>query len=203
MIDGRIRGSRVKITGLFPRHPRQVVTESKVLVCSLDPRFRESFGVDSKVYLRHYRHVDAVFSSSIRDLLGAIENGYDIVHLFSPLAPGGLLADSSDVTLLGSELIGNCCERDVKLLWIANENMPDDYVKGFKAAGRPLNLIMTISRNGTKFAGFLEKLLSRISSGETLPSAWAALVPQAEGPWQQDLPGCIFFAGRGDVKLIS
>jgi hypothetical protein len=187
---------------LFARHPQQIITESKVLVCCLDSGSREAFIADSEVYLRHYSLVD-VFSSGIGDLLGTIEKGYDIVHMFSRLKPGGLLADASDVTLPGSELIEKCCKRDVKLLWIANENNPDDYVKGFKAAGRPLNLIMTISRNGTKFTSFLEKLLSRISSGEALPAAWAALVPQAEGPWQRNLPGCIFFAGRANVKLAG
>ena len=174
-----------------------------MLVCSLDPSLRESFEADSSVYLRYYRHVDSAFFLGIRDLLEAIENRYDIVHLFGRLSSGGLLSDTSDATLLGTELIGKCCERDIKLLWIANENKTDDYVRGFKMTGKSLNLIMTINRNGTKFAGFLEKLLSRISGGEMLPVAWTALVPQAEGPWQQDLPGCIFFAGRADVKLLS
>jgi hypothetical protein len=174
-----------------------------VLVCNLDPRFRASFEADSSAYLLYYRRVDTVVLSSIRDLLGVIENGYDIVHLFGRLSPGGLLTDTTNATLLGSELIRKCCKRDVKLLWIANENEPDDYVRGFKATGKSLNLIMTISRNGAKFAGFLEKLLCRISGGEVLPAAWTALAPQAEGPWQSDLPGCIFVAGRGDVKLLS
>jgi hypothetical protein len=172
-------------------------------VCCLDPRFRESFDADREAYLRHYRRVDTLFSPGIRELFATIENGYDIVHLFSGLAPGGLLADACGATLVGSELIERCCDRDVKLLWIANQNKSDDYVKGFKAAGKPLNLIMTIDRNGLGFTSFLEKLLSSISSGETLPTAWASLVPQAEGPWQRDLPGCIFFAGRADARLLA
>jgi hypothetical protein len=145
--------------------------------------------------------VDAVFFSTISDLLGAIKNGYDIVHLFGPLAAGGLLTDASGETLLGTELIQKCCEGNVKLLWVANENKPDDYVRGFNA-GKPLNLIMTLSRCGSKFGEFLEKLLARMSSGETLPAAWTALAPQAEGPWQHDLPSCIFFAGRADVRFL-
>jgi hypothetical protein len=161
------------------------------------------FDADYEVYLRHYRHVDAIALSGIGELLAAIKSGYDIVHLFSHLAPGGLLVDACDATLIGSELIDKCSERDVKLLWIASENKADDYVKGFRVAGRPLNLILTMGRSGARFAGFLEKLLSRISNGETLPDAWAALVPQAEGPWQQDLPGCIFFAGRAGVRLLA
>ncbi len=189
-------------TDLFTRRTQKTVTGSKVLTSTIDPRFRESFDADSEVYMRHYRCVDALLLSGIAGLLGAIENSYDIVHLFSPLAPGGLLMDTGGMTLIGSELIERCCERDVKLLWIANENKAEDYVKGFRVAGKPLNLILTISRNGTRFTGFLDKLLSRIASGETLPVAWAALVPQANGPWQQDLPGCIFFAGRAGAKVL-
>ena len=171
-------------------------------MCSLDPACQEPFDTDRTIYVRHYQRVDAGFFSSIGDLLSTVENGYDIVHLFSPLAPGGLIVDIGGATLLGSELVKKCCEGNVKLLWIASDNRPDDYVKGVKAAGKPLNLIMTISRNGAKFGGFLEKVLDRISSGDTLPVAWTALVPQAEGPWQQDLPSCIFFAGRADVRLL-
>ena len=73
--------------------------------------------------------------------------------------------------------------------------------KGFGAAGKPLNLIMTISRNGANFEGFLEGLLSRVSHGSTLPSAWAAMAPQLPGSRQQALPSCIFFAGRPDARL--
>jgi hypothetical protein len=185
------------------RHPQQVVGESRVLVCALDSRFRESLDADSAVYLRHYRRTEAALFSGIGDLLRAIELGYDIIHLFSPLAPGGLLSDASAATLLGSDLIEKCCERDVKLLWIANDNKPDDYVKGFRAVGSPLNLIMTISRNKTYFGDFLENLLFRMSGGETLPIAWTALAPQAQGLWQECLPSCIFFAGRADVRLLS
>ena len=191
----------LRIMGLLTRRPCGIVTESKVLVCSLDTRFRDSLEADSSVYSKYYRGVRTVFFSRMSDLLRAIESGYDIVHLFSPLSPTGLVADGQSTTLSGTDLIGKCCESEVKLLWIANENEARDYVKGFNAAGKPLNLIMTISRNGAKFDRFLDELLSRVSSGETLPLAWVSLVPQAQGPWQQEVPGCIFHAGRAAVKL--
>lgn len=171
-------------------------------MCSIDSCFRESLESDSDVYSRHYPRVDAVFLSGIKELLKRIETGYDVVHFFGRFS-GGVLIDASGATLTGSELIEKCCGRDVKLLWIASENQADDYVKGFKAAGKTLNLIMTMSRNGTKFGEFLERLLLKVPAGETLPIAWAALVPQAAGPGHQDLPGCIFYAGRGDLKLLS
>jgi hypothetical protein len=146
--------------------------------------------------------VDAVILSGIWELLAAVERGYDIIHLFTNLEPSGLLVDHLGATLRGCELIEKCCERDVKLLWIANDNRPADYVKAFTVDGRPLNLIMTMGRGGAKFRALLDGLLHRISSGQTLPIAWAGLVPQACGSWQQGLPDCVFFAGRPDVKLL-
>lgn len=190
------------ITGLFAKRAEEIITDSKVLVCSLDPRFRDAFEVDLAVYLRHYRNVNAVPCSTIEGLRGTLA-GYDIVHLFCNISPDGAPVDWTHATLTGSDLINRCCKRDVKVLWIANENSADAYIKGFRAIGKPLNLVMTVCRNGMGFSKFLENLLSRISSGETLPVAWASLVPQADGPWQRDLPGCIFFAGRGGVKLLS
>jgi hypothetical protein len=65
-----------------------------------------------------------------------------------------------------------------------------------------LNLVMTINRNGPNFPNFLSKLLSRMSGGETMPTAWAALVPQTRHDLSHaDLPATIFSAGRGSVKL--
>lgn len=37
----------------------------------------------------------------------------------------------------------NCCDSDVKLLWVASDNKPEGYIKGFKVA-KPLNLVMAI-----------------------------------------------------------
>src|ERR1700685_3412059 len=102
---------------------------------------------------------------------------------------------------IGAELIEKCCNSDVKLLWIASDNKPDGYIKGFKAA-KPLNSVMTINGNGPTFGLFLGHLLSRVSGRETLPAAWAALAPQTpRGPGHADLPATIFSAGRGGVKF--
>lgn len=171
-----------------------------MLVCTLDTCFGAQLEADASVYSCHYKRVDVAVYQSIGELVKAVDLSYDIVHMFTRLAPGGLLVDPEG-SILGSDLIAKCCEKDVKVLWIASENKSDDYIKGFGAAGKPLNLIMTISRNGANFEGFLEGLLSRVSHGSTLPSAWAAMAPQLPGSRQQALPSCIFFAGRPDARL--
>lgn len=192
-----------KFTDIFPRRAQQALFGTKVLVCRSGAEFRESFETDRNVYLRHYKTVDEAVFTSIGNFLTSIEAGYDIVHLFCRLSPEGSLLDNCNGILSGTELISRCSDQKVKLLWIANENKADSYIKGFKAAGRSLNVVMNISRPGTVFSEFLEKLLSRVSQGEMLPKAWAALVPQAPGPWHRELPVCIFYAGNPNVKLLS
>lgn len=184
------------------KRPRRESNGASVLVCSLDPCPTVLLQGDAGAYSRYYKHVDILVFQRISALLRAIELRYDMVHLFCPLAPGGRLVDA-DSTLFGSDLIARCCESGVKLLWVANENNADDYVSGFRAAGRRVNVVMTVDRNGANFDGFLEDLLCRVSQGDTLPSAWTAVVPQAAGEWQKGAPSCIFFAGLPDAKLLS
>lgn len=192
----------MRILDLFTSRPQRIVNKTKVLVCSLGHDFPELFEADRSVYSRHYRSVDSVLFPSISDLLGSLEKGYDIVHLFCDLSPGGILADSKGTTISGTELIVKCCEKDVKLLWVASGNKGDDYIKGFMLKGNRLNLLMTLDRRGLRFSKFLERMLSKVSGGKTIPLAWVALAPQAKGPWEEDSPDCIFVTTRGDVKLL-
>ena len=119
------------------------------------------------------------------------------MHLFCDVSPDGTITDNQGAKIAGTTLIQSCCNSDVKLLWVASENKAEGYIKGFKAAGKRLNLVMTINRNRSKFPKFLEKLLSRMSTGETMPGAWVSISPQRPNdPHQQESPACIFAAGR-------
>jgi len=189
------------IRGLFTKSPQKLeVHGTKALVCGLYSKFDELIKADSSVYSQFYPSTTVTPTTGIRELLGTIR-GFDIVHLFADVSPTGIMADTKGNELVGTELIGKCCDSDVKLLWVASDNKPDGYIKGFKVA-KPLNLVMTINRNGPSFSTFLGQLLSRMSSGETMPTAWAALAPQTQhDPRQARLPATIFSAGRGGVKL--
>jgi hypothetical protein len=92
-----------RITELFSRPRQQIATGSKVLVCSLDSRFGDVFEADREVYARHFRSVDACLFSGIQELMKGLDKGYDIVHLFCPIAAGGLVTDSNNENLLGSD----------------------------------------------------------------------------------------------------
>jgi hypothetical protein len=186
---------------LFSKRHTDEVTGTKVFLCTLGQKFAQFLRDDRTSYSRFYPAVTATDFSTIKQLSQAIEKGYDIVHLFCEVSPSGMIVDGRGNTTTGTSLIEKCSDSDVKLLWIASENKAEGYIKGFKLAGKHINLVMTISRNGPKFSAFLEKLLSKLSRGETMPVAWAALAPQAPGRSQQDLPSCIFAAGRLDVRL--
>ena len=186
---------------LFTKSPQKSeVHGTKVLVCSLQPKFDELLKADSTIYSKFYSSTTAKVFTSFHELLGAIR-GHDIVHLFVDVSPTGFMTDVSGNELIGTELIDRCCDADIKLLWVASDNKPDGYIQGFKVV-KPLNLVMTINRNGPNFATFLSQLLSRMSGGETMPAAWAALAPQTpRDPQHAHLPSTIFSAGRGGGKF--
>jgi len=92
-----------------------------------------------------------------------VGKGFDVVHLFCDVAPGGNIADNEGRETAAIRLIQRCSESDVKLLWLANENKPEGYIKGFNVAERPVNLVLTNDRKNLRFTSFLERLLRKMS----------------------------------------
>lgn len=188
------------IRDLFSRRGNDEVVGTKILIASLDSKFVEWSNADSNCYTQFYAPPGPMVFENIQALMETIAKGYDVVHLFCDVSPDGNIVDGRGTRTAGANLVQTCCDSDVKLLWVASENRPEGYIKGFKAAR--LNLVMTIDRKGSRFAAFLEKLLSKMSAGETMPVAWASISPQNRNdPRQQDCPECIFAAGRGGIKL--
>jgi hypothetical protein len=184
------------ILGLFRK--KDEVVGAKVLVCALDSRFADLLRADTETYKRYYPDTTDTTFVNIDELMRAITQRYDVVHLLCDVSPSGAMGGSD---IIGTELIERCCASNVKLLWVASSNAAEGYIKGFKARGKRLNLVMTINRHGPKFSNFLEKLLARMSHGDAMPVAWNELCPQVPGSGHQDSPDAIFFAGRGSVRL--
>jgi hypothetical protein len=182
--------------GLLDLFRKDEVTGSKVLVCSLGPKFDDSLKSDSQVYKRFYPATTSKTLTGIQELTAALAQKFDIVHLLCDVSPEGAIAGMS-----GTELIKKCCEADVKLLWIASNNLSDAYIKGFNARGQKINLVMIKDRQGPFFSPFLTNLLAKLSSGEAMPAAWNQLCPQVPSSVHPDAPEAIFFAGRGGVRL--
>jgi hypothetical protein len=183
--------------GILDLFRKDEVTGSKVLVCSLGAKFDDSLRSDTQVYKRFYPSTTSTTFTSIEQLTAALAQKYDIVHLLCEASPEGAIAGLS-----GTELIKKCCEANVKLLWIASNNLPEAYTKGFNARGQKINLVMVLDRRGPFFSPFLTNLLAKMSSGEAMPAAWNQLCPQVPSSVHPDAPDAIFFAGRGGLRLL-
>jgi hypothetical protein len=188
------------ILDLF-RKNRDEVHGAKVLVCALDNRFDELVKKDAEIYGRHYKATTTTIFPGLQALLERLEQNFDIVHLVCDVTQNGTISDATGKEITGTELIQRCCDHDVKLLWCASDNPAERYIKGFGARGKRLNLVMTLARKGSNFSSSLEKLLSQMAHGETMPNAWNNLWPQVPGAPHPDAPESIFYAGRASVKL--
>lgn len=193
---------RMSILNLF-RKDKDEVHGAKVLVCDLGNRLDDLLNDDSEIYGRYYRATTSAVLPGIQELLRHLEQKYDIVHLLCDVTPNGTIVDANGEEITGTELIQRCCDHNVKLLWSGSDNPPERYLKGFGARGKRLNLVMTLKRKGPNFPSFLQKLLSRMAYGDTMPVAWNDLCPQISGSNHPDAPESIFFAGRGGVKLLA
>jgi hypothetical protein len=192
----------LRILDLFKNRARDEVLGTKVLVAVLNPQFAESASADCRCYTQFYPNSIQIVFEGTENLLEAIRKGYDIVHLFADVTLGGNISDNEGHEIPAAQLLQCCSESDVKLLWLASPNKPEGYIKGFKAAGTRLNLVMTLDRKNSRFTSFLENLLRKMSAGQSMPLAWVSLSPQnPNDPRNQDAPACIFAAGRGGVRL--
>jgi len=192
----------MSILDLF-RKNKDEVHGAKVLVCAIDSRFDDLLKEDSETYGHYYRATTTEVLPSIQALLGRLDQKFDIVHLIAEVTEAGTIRDASGHEITGTELIQRCCDHDVKLLWAASDNPPERYIKGFGARGKRLNLVMTLKRKGPNFPSFLQKMLSRMAYGDTMPVAWNDLCPQIPRSEHKDAPESIFFAGRGGVRLLA
>ena len=185
--------------GSKTRGAKRQTWTAKVLVCALDPKFREEAAADAKIYSSRYRDVLCKIISSLDDFNNELEKSFNVVHMFSDIDKAGIVAG---LEISGTALIGRCCDAGVMLLWMASDNNPDGYIAGFNPKGRRISLVMTIKRHGNKFDAFLSRLLEKMSSGKSLPVAWVELAPQSDhAPEQAELPESIYSAGGGQLRL--
>ena len=171
---------RLGIRDLFKKRSQDEVFGTKILVAALNREFAELASADARCYSQFYSTLAETIFENSEDLLKTIGTGYDVVHLLCDVTPDGNIIDSRGSKTPATLLIRACSNSDVKLLWIASENKPEGYIKGFKPSGKPLNLVLTIDRKNSRFRGFLENLLRKVSAGEAMPVAWVSLAPQNE-----------------------
>jgi hypothetical protein len=183
----------------FFRRRTEDVFYIRVLVCSLDPAFESELIADFEIYRQHFESVKLHRFKDPNELLNSLADRYDIVHVLAAVTLDGYLGEGQ---ITGTELIEKSASWGTKLLWLASSNDPQGYIKGFKPKGKKLNLVMTIDRGEYRFSRFLEKLLSEMQSGSSMPVAWNRIAPQIPGQQHPDVPGTIFYCGLGQVRFV-
>jgi len=196
------QGTKLGIADLFKKRVLDEVVGTRVLVAGLDGKFSDQALGDRNSYAKFYAHSTQSFFQSIEQLVSAIKQGYDVVHLLCDVSTEGLISSQIGDRISGTALIQTCFDSGTKLLWIASANDAAGYIKDFKPQKTRLNLVMTLNRKEPSFNPFLEMLFSKMSAGNTMPMAWVSIAPQhSKHAKQQGLPECIFAAGRGSVVL--
>ena len=178
--------------GLFDAFKKEEVVGTKILVCALDARFQPLLNSDSQQYKRLYPTTSANLFAAAPAFTQALAQAYDIVHFYGDVAADGTIGGG----MSGAQLLDACVAANVKLLWIANDNKPENYAKAFDARGKKINLITTLRRLGPYFPLFLGNLLEKTSAGEPLDKAWETLNPKGGDSVQPDTPECTFHGGR-------
>lgn len=191
--------------GLFDSFRKEEITNSKVLIGQLGTgqgtKYDEEQKSDLRVYKRFYPAASSATFTTVAELRGAVDHKYDILHLFCDVDTGGVVTDASGDRLSGADLLKSAVDAGVKLLWIGNDNAQEAYEAGFKTKGLKINTVLTLRRLGSNTSLFLDSVLAKMQSGETLAKAWS-IASQPEGKSvQPDVPHTISSLGRGSVVL--
>lgn len=126
----------------------------------------------------------------------------DVLFLYCRFEPSG--------KILGQQASVRSLIRDstARVVVIASE-VPADFLSNreFQAAfgkgdNPPVNLVMTLNRNGENFGRFFRSLFGMMWKGVSMPLAWVQLAPQ--GPVQpDDIPGTICQIEAGQIAFAS
>ena len=182
------------------RKRMQDVHFTRVLVSSLGDASDDELDRDLNAYRKCLESVVLRHFDDAGELLNALRDGYDIVHVLTAVSPDGRIG-KSDIT--GTELIERATQCGTKLLWIGSSNDSQGYIKGFKPNGTRLNLVMTIDRRENRHSEFIERLFGEMQSGSSMPVAWNKIAPQIPGQQHPDAPTSIFYSGLGQIRFIG
>ncbi|HVI07787.1 MAG TPA: hypothetical protein VND65_05785, partial [Candidatus Binatia bacterium] len=168
--------------------------------CQLGTQFDEHLKSDLRVYRRYYPSAANATFTSMAEVRGALAHKYDILHLFCAVEGGGAISDASGDRITGADLLSSAASNNLKLLWIGNDNPQSAYEAGFQTKGLKINTVFTLRRLGSNTSLFLDNLLGKMTSGETIAKAWEAAQPSGKSV-QPDVPHTISYLGRGSVIL--
>jgi len=119
--------------GLLDAFRKDEVVGTKALVCGLEPQTEDWLRSDTLVYKRYYPATTSATYPGIPQLVDALAQKFDIVHVLCNLEGNGMIIDARGNRMMGTDFAQKCCDANVKLLWIASNNASDAYLKGFNS----------------------------------------------------------------------
>jgi hypothetical protein len=126
----------------------------------------------------------------------------DVLFLYCDLEPSGKIVGQQ------GSLRSLIWDSKARVVVIASQ-VPTDFLSNreFQAAlakgdNPPVNLVITLNRNGDNFGRFFKSLFQMMWTGVPMPMAWGQLAPQVQGSQQRnDTPGTICLMGAGQVSF--
>jgi hypothetical protein len=146
---------------------------------------------------------DAIVSedrATLADFFSSVESSTnvvpkcDVLFLYATLGEGGALVGTDRYLRVTIR------ESGAKIVVVASENSDPKPSKRSPDDARA-NLVITLQRNGDKFARFFRELFTRMKNGQTMPMAWVRIVPQGPSPKHDDCPATIFLMEGGPFCL--
>jgi hypothetical protein len=175
--------------GLWNRsRSRVVVRGPRVLVLNLDSDATLA-AADAKEYRTRFSSVTESAT------LGALQDRqFDVIHVLARVAAEGQVG-----THRSRDFQAAVAAAKPKLVILASDNPGDAYMSAFQGSECSYNLVLTISRRGTRFWGFFQQLFALMFRGHPMPQAWVKLAPQVPGVEHPDLPAMICQMGAGQL----
>jgi hypothetical protein len=72
-----------------------------------------------------------------------------------------------------------------------------------KGNNSPVNLVITLNRNGDNFGRFFKSLFEKMWTGVPMPMAWHLLAPQGPSQQRDNVPGTICLMGAGQIAFAT
>jgi serine/threonine protein kinase len=186
--------------GAEARRQRILGTKVLVAVFGRDEELNRRAELDATKYKVYYQNVELKQSMDAQSFLVHLSTEqYDIVHLLGKYDNRAIFKDETGFQLRLGDVRRACDYARVKMLWLATEN-DLDVIKDNPVIHNPSFHFVVTKARGENFPKFLSGLLSRLSRGEGLVTAWEAFVPHAQ--YKGDKVNCKFFHGMADISFF-
>jgi hypothetical protein len=183
------------VFGFFNREIKQArILQTRILICTVadEGQLKLQADSDAGIYRKYYPNVTLKFVKDGNGLLELIKSKeFDAIHILANVN------DQGNIGGLPVQEIHNACNySSVRIVfWAANTPS----IKHFKSGA--FHLVMTLDRKGAIFGNFLDKLLSKMAQGKSMPVAWVESAPHYKKEHDPE-PECVFNAGCGQMVFL-